>query len=109
MTRQELAQKLDHLDPGAALKVDRAVLRAAFADASAKDMIGVLEAFAAEHRCSFSPPTNASAAAASKRTTSSKAAVGQACCGRPLAPPTATALPSAPSSERRWRGCRPRA
>jgi hypothetical protein len=56
MTRQELAQKLDHLDPGAALKVDRAVLRAAFADASAKDMIGVLEAFAAEHRCTFSPP-----------------------------------------------------
>lgn len=56
MTRQEIAQKLDHLDPGAALKVDRAVLRAAFAEASARDMIGVLEAFAAEHRCTFSPP-----------------------------------------------------
>ena len=56
MTRQEIAQKLDHLDPGAALKVDRAVLRAAFADASAKDLIAVLEAFATEHRCSFSPP-----------------------------------------------------
>jgi hypothetical protein len=55
MTRQELAQKLDHLDPGAALKVDRAVLRAAFADASARDLMGVLEAFAAEHRCTFSP------------------------------------------------------
>jgi hypothetical protein len=56
MTRQELAQKLDHLDPGAALKVDRAVLRAAFADASARDLTSVLEAFAAEHRCTFSPP-----------------------------------------------------
>ena len=56
MNRQELAEKLDHLDPGAALKVDRAVLTAAFADASARDLIGVLEAFAAEHRCTFSPP-----------------------------------------------------
>jgi hypothetical protein len=56
MTRQELAHKLDHLDPGAALKIDRGVLRAAFADTSATDLTGVLEAFAAEHRCSFSPP-----------------------------------------------------
>ena len=56
MTRQEIAQKLGHLDPGAALKVDRGVLRADFADASARDLTGVLEAFAAEHRCTFSPP-----------------------------------------------------
>ena len=80
MTRQEIAEKLDHLDPGAALKVDRAVLRAAFADASARDLIGVLEAFAAEHRCTSRPRTNARAAAASKRTTSSD--LGRRACGR---------------------------
>ena len=56
MTKQELAQKLEHLDPGAALKIDQGVLRAAFADTSAKDLSRVLEGFALEHRCSFSPP-----------------------------------------------------
>ena len=55
MTKQELAEKLEHLDPGATLKVDEGLLRAAFAETAASDVVAAVETFAMEHRCSFSP------------------------------------------------------
>ena len=55
MTREELASKLDHLDPGATLKVTESVLAALFADGRlSKEALAMMEAFALEHRCTFS-------------------------------------------------------
>jgi len=55
MTKQELGQKLEHLDPGATLKIEGDILRAAFADTAGRDLVPVVEAFAVVYRCSFSP------------------------------------------------------
>jgi hypothetical protein len=39
MTKQELGQKLEQLDPGATLKIDEGVPRAVFADTAARDLL----------------------------------------------------------------------
>ena len=55
MTREALASKLDHLDPGATLKVTEAVLAALFGDGRlSKEALAMIEAFALDHRCTFS-------------------------------------------------------
>jgi len=55
MTREELASKLDHLDPGATLSVTEAVLAALFGDGRlSKEALAMIEAFALDHRCTFS-------------------------------------------------------
>jgi len=54
MTREELASKLDHLDPGATLTVE-AILAALFGDGRlSKEALAMIEAFALDHRCTFS-------------------------------------------------------
>jgi hypothetical protein len=54
MTREQLAETLDHLDPGAALRVEADVLARMFdADANSHELLEVVEAFASEHRCAF--------------------------------------------------------
>jgi hypothetical protein len=55
MTTDELADKLNHLDPGATLTVNDAVLASLFGDGLlSKEAIAMIEAFALEHRCTFS-------------------------------------------------------
>jgi len=55
MTRDELASKLDHLDPGATLIVTETVLATLFGDGRlSKEAVAMIEAFALEHRCTFS-------------------------------------------------------
>ena len=55
MTREELASKLDHLDPGATLKVTETVLSSLFGDGRlSKEALAMVEAFALDHRCTFS-------------------------------------------------------
>ena len=55
MTKDELADKLKHLDPGATLTVNEAVLASLFGGGLlAKEAIAMVEAFALEHRCTFS-------------------------------------------------------
>jgi predicted ATP-dependent Lon-type protease len=55
MTREELASKLDHLDPGATLKVTESVLAALFGEGRlSKEAVAMIEEFALEHRCTFS-------------------------------------------------------
>ena len=55
MTREELASKLDHLDPGATLKVTKSVLSPLFGDGRlSKEALAMIEAFALDHRCTFS-------------------------------------------------------
>jgi hypothetical protein len=55
MTRAELSSKLDHLDPGAALSVPETVLAALFGDGRlSKEALAMIEAFALDHRCTFS-------------------------------------------------------
>ena len=55
MTRDELASKLDHIDPGATLKVTETVLAALFgAGTLSKEAVAMIEAFALDHRCTFS-------------------------------------------------------
>ena len=55
MTKNELADKLNHLDPGATLAVPRGVLAALFgAGALTKEAAAAIEAFALDHRCTFS-------------------------------------------------------
>ena len=55
MTRNELASRLDHLDPGATLSVSEAVLAVLFGDGRlSKEAIAMIEAFALDHRCTFS-------------------------------------------------------
>jgi hypothetical protein len=55
MTREELSERLHHLDPGATLALDERVLAQAFgADALSDQLAQTVEAFALEHRCTFS-------------------------------------------------------
>ena len=55
MTKDELADKLNHLDPGATLTVKEAVLAALFGDGLlSQEAIAMVGAFALEHRCTFS-------------------------------------------------------
>jgi len=54
MTKDELADRLDHLAPGATLTVNEAVLASLFGNSQlSKEAVAVIEAFALEHRCSF--------------------------------------------------------
>ena len=56
MTRDELADRLHHLDPGATLSIEPGVLAEAFKSRSlTQDLIEAIEAFALEHRCTFTP------------------------------------------------------
>jgi hypothetical protein len=65
MTKQELVETLNHLDPGATKEVDAAMLAAMFGASSlTQETIEAIEAFALERRCTFSydvsarhPPT----------------------------------------------------
>ena len=55
MTRDELADKLDHLDPGATLSVPETVLAMLFGEGRlSKEAVAMIEAFALDHRCTFS-------------------------------------------------------
>ena len=55
MTKDELADKLNRLDPGATLAVPQGVLAALFgAGALTKEAAAAIEAFALDHRCTFS-------------------------------------------------------
>ena len=55
MTQQELAAKLDHLDPGASLAIDERELAELFgASTLTDDVVREAEAFAERHRCTFS-------------------------------------------------------
>ncbi len=54
MTKDELADRLHHLDPGASLTMDEAVLAQVFgADALNQKAVEAIEAFSLEHRCTF--------------------------------------------------------
>jgi hypothetical protein len=54
MTRHELADRLNHLDPGGTLHVDEGVLAQMFGGPTLSDeVVEAIEAFALEHRCSF--------------------------------------------------------
>jgi predicted ATP-dependent Lon-type protease len=54
MTKTELAEKLNHLDPGATLTVEQGILASLFgAGTLTKEAIAMIEAFALEHRCIF--------------------------------------------------------
>ena len=54
MTKDELVSKLNHLDPGATLTVNEAVLASLFGHGRlSKEAVAIIEAFALEHRCSF--------------------------------------------------------
>ena len=54
MTKDELADRLHHLDPGASLTMDEAVLAQGFgADTLNQKAAEDIEAFALEHRCTF--------------------------------------------------------
>jgi hypothetical protein len=55
MTKDQLAEKLAHLDPGATLTVEEGELALIFgAGALDDEVIQAAEAFAMEHRCTFS-------------------------------------------------------
>ena len=55
MTKDELADKLNHLDQGATLTVKESVLASLFGDGVlSKEAVATIEAFALEHRCTFS-------------------------------------------------------
>lgn len=54
MTKDELADRLKHLDPGSTTQVEAAVLAEMFrASTLTQEIIEAVEAFAVEHRCSF--------------------------------------------------------
>jgi hypothetical protein len=54
MTRDELADRLHHLDPGAALTLAPDVLGRAFeSETLMPEVVAAIKAFALEHRCSF--------------------------------------------------------
>ena len=54
MTKDELAERLDHLDPGATLTVKESVLASLYGDGTlSKEAVAMIEAFALEHRCIF--------------------------------------------------------
>ena len=55
MTKNELADRLNHLDPGATLTVRETDLALLFGDGRlTKEVVAVVEAFALDHRCTFS-------------------------------------------------------
>jgi hypothetical protein len=55
VTKDELAVKLNHLDPGATLPVEASVLASLFGAGSlSDDTIKAVEEFALNHRCIFS-------------------------------------------------------
>ena len=55
MTRHELAESLDHLDPGASLPLDERQIAELFgASTLTDDIVRQAEAFAEQHRCTFS-------------------------------------------------------
>ena len=55
MTKEELANRLDHLDPGATLTIKESLLASLFGDGRlSQQAVQVIEAFALEHRCTFS-------------------------------------------------------
>jgi hypothetical protein len=55
MTKNELSERLRHLDPGATCTVDEAELARMFdAEALTRDAVAMIEFFALEHRCTFS-------------------------------------------------------
>lgn len=54
MTKEELARALDQLDPGSTLRMDEVDLAKMFGAGSMSDKVAqAVEAFAVEHRCSF--------------------------------------------------------
>ena len=54
MTKDELAGRLNHLDPGATLTVKETDLAILFGDGRlTKEAVAVVEAFALDHRCTF--------------------------------------------------------
>jgi hypothetical protein len=54
VSKDELADRLHHLDPGASLAIDDAVLVQAFGiDALNQSTVEAIEAFALDHRCTF--------------------------------------------------------
>ena len=54
MSKDELADRLNHLDPGATLTVKETVLATLFGDGLlSKAAIAAVEAFALDHRCTF--------------------------------------------------------
>jgi hypothetical protein len=54
LNKTELADRLRHLDPGAVLSLEEEVHAEAFAAASLSDeVVGRIEAFALENRCTF--------------------------------------------------------
>jgi hypothetical protein len=54
MTKQELAEKLNQLDPGASTQVKADVLAEMFGASSlTQEIIEAIEAFALERRCTF--------------------------------------------------------
>jgi hypothetical protein len=65
MTKAELAERLDHLDPGSTTQIDAPTLAEMFgAGTLTQEIIEAVEAFALDHRCTFScgaparhPPT----------------------------------------------------
>ncbi|WP_230532779.1 hypothetical protein [Microvirga roseola] len=58
MTRDQLAENLDHLDPGASLSVDEDDLARMFGTETLsyadQDILKAISAFALDHRCTFS-------------------------------------------------------
>jgi hypothetical protein len=55
MTTTELADTLHHLDPGATVTVPPGVLASVFgAGTLTKETVAVIQAFALDHRCTFS-------------------------------------------------------
>ena len=55
MTREAMSSRLDHLDPGATLKVTETVLAALFGGGRlSKEALAMIETFALDHRCTFS-------------------------------------------------------
>jgi len=58
MTRDELSEMLDHLDPGATITVSKEVLARLFNEATlsydSQEALRRITDFALEHRCSFS-------------------------------------------------------
>lgn len=58
MTKEDLARKLDNMDPGATLTVPEDVLAQMFGEVTlsydSQEALGRIAGFALEHRCTFS-------------------------------------------------------
>ena len=54
MQKDELAEKLNHLDPGSTTQIDPALLAELFGASSlTQETVEAVQAFAANHRCTF--------------------------------------------------------